>query len=131
MKYRGKHTINDHRWYCGEVIYHIHDAYIIGPSFDKGEYFSVKVIPTTVAKCIDYVDVNGVDIYEGDIINILQYDTYASEQSEQSEQYEAFYAVETKHGFLAKLTKSNYSRVEVVGNKWDNPELLELCKEVI
>lgn len=128
MKNRGKCTINDHRWYYGDVIYHMHAAYIIGPSFDKGEYESVKVVPTTVCRCIDYVDVNGIDIYEGDIINILQYDTYASEQAEQ---YEAFYAVETKHGFLAKLTKSRYNRVEVVGNKWDNPEFLELCEGVI
>lgn len=128
MKYRGKQTINDHRWYYGDVIYHIHDAYIIGQSFDKGEYFSIKVVPVTVTKCIDYVDVNGVDIYEGDIIKIQKYDTYASEQDEV---YEEFYALETKHDFLVKLTKGNYNRVEVVGNKWDNPELLEMCKEVI
>lgn len=128
MKYRGKQTIDDHRWYYGDVIYHMHDAYIIGPSFDKGEYESIKVVPTTVVKCIDYVDVNGVDIYEGDIIKIQGYDTYASEQSKE---YEAFYALETKHGFLAKLTKSNCNRVEVVGNKWDNPYLLERCVEVI
>lgn len=128
MKYRGKQTINDHRWYYGDVIYHMHAAYIIGQSFDKGEYFSVEVVPETVTKCIDYVDINGVDIYEGDIINILRYDTYASEQAEQ---YEAFYVLETKHGFLSKLTKGNYNRVEVVGNKWDDPELLELCKGVI
>lgn len=128
MKYRGKQTINDHRWYYGDVIYDMNDAYIIGQSFDKGEYFCVKVVPETVTKCIDYVDVNGDDIYEGDIIHILKYDTYASEQAEQ---YEAFFALETKHGFLSELTKGHYSRVEVVGNKWDNPELLELCKEVI
>ena len=128
QKYRGKHTIDDHKWYYGDLLDARDVAYIIGQSFDKGEYFSVKVVPTTVAKCIDFVDINGVDIYEGDIINILRYDTYASEQAER---YESFYVLETKHGFLAKLTKGNYNRVEVVGNRWDNPELLEMCKEVI
>lgn len=128
MKYRGKQIINDHSWYYGDVIYHMHAAYIIGQSFDKGEYTSIKVVPTTVCRCIDYVDIDGVDIYEGDIISIQGYDTYAFEQNKE---YEAFYVVETKHGFLAKLTKSNCSRVEVVGNKWDNPYLLELCEEVI
>lgn len=128
MKYRGKHTINDHRWYCGEVIYTKDAAYIIGPSFDKGEYKSIKVVPTTVTKCFDYADINDIDIYEGDIIKILGYDTYASEQSKV---YEAFYVLETKHGFLAKLTKGRYNRVEVVGNKWDNPYLLELCEEIL
>lgn len=128
MKYKGKHAIDDYRWSYGDIIYHNHNAYIIGQSFVEGEYSCVKVVPTTVAKCIDYTDVNGVDIYEGDIINVQGYGTYASEQDER---YEAYYALETKHGFLAKLTKSRFSRVEVVGNKWDNPELLELCKEVI
>lgn len=128
MKYRAKQRIDDWRWYYGDVIYHNHTAYIITKSIDKGEYESIKVIPTTVVKCIDYVDINGVDIYEGDIIKIQGYDTYAFEQNKE---YEAFYVLETKHGLLCELTKSKCNRVEVVGNKWDNPELLELCKEVI
>ena len=128
MKYKGKCTINGHKWYYGDLLDARDVAYIIGQSFYKGEYFSVKVVPTTVVKCIDYVDVNDVDIYEGDIIKMQGYSTYASEQDEE---YEAYYVLETKHGFLAKLTKSCVSRVEVVGNKWDNPELLEICKEVI
>lgn len=128
MKYKGKHAINDHRWYYGDVIYHMHAAYIVGQSFDEGEYFSIEVVPTTVVKCIDYADVNGIDIYEGDIINVRRYDAYPSKSDEECEE---FYALETKLGFMCKLTKSRFSRVEVVGNKWDNPELLELCKEVI
>lgn len=126
MKYRGKQTINDHRWYYGDVIYHMDAAYIIGQSFDRGEYFCVKVVLETVTKCIDYVDVNGDDIYEGDIITILNYDGYPSKSK-----HEEFYVLETKRGFLNQLRQSRFSRVEVVGNKWDNPELLELCKGVI
>lgn len=119
MKYRGKQTINDHRWYYGDVIYDMDAAYIITKSIDKGEYFCVKVVPETVTKCTDYVDINGVDIYEGDIINIRRYDTYASKQDEK-----ASYALETKHGLLCELTKSKCNTIEVVGNKWDNKELL-------
>lgn len=121
MKYRGKQRIDDHRWYYGDVIYTIDAAYIITKSTDKGEYFCVKVVPETVTKCIDFVDINGVDIYEGDIINIRRYDTYASEQDEA---YEEFYAVETKHGFLSELMKSKCNTIEVVGNIHDNKELL-------
>ena len=128
MKYRGKHAIDDYRWSDGDIVYHIHTAYIIGQSFGTGEYYSIKVVPTTVARCIDYVDINGVDIYEGDIIKIQRYDAYPSKSDEECEE---FYVLETKHDFLCKLTKSRFSRVEVVGNKWDNPELLELCKEII
>lgn len=126
MKYRGKHAIDDHGWSYGDTIRSMYAAYIIGQSFYEGEYFCVKVVPETVTKCIDYVDINGVDIYEGDIINIRRYDGYPSKSNK-----EEFYVLKTKGGFLAKLTKGRFNRVEVVGNKWDNPELLELCKEVI
>ena len=126
MKYRGKQRIDNHRWYYGDAFRNIHAAYIITKSIDKGEYFCVKVVPETVTKCTDYVDINGVDIYEGDIINIRRYDTYACEQDEK-----AFYALETKHGLLCELTKSKCNTIEVVGSKWDNPYLLERCVEVI
>ena len=128
MKYRGKCTINDHNWSYGDAFRGLRDtdAYIIGQSFCNGEYFSVKVVPETVTECIDYVDVNSVDIYKGDIIKILNYDGYPSKS-----EHEEFYVLTTKRGFLNRLRQSRFSRVEVVGNKWDNPELLEMCKEVI
>ena len=122
MKYRGKQIIDDHYWYYGDLIYVNRAAYII-EQFDKGEYCSIKVVPVTVARCIDYVDVNGVDIYEGDIIKIRGFDRYWSEQNEE------FYEVETRGGFLSKLTECKRSIIEVVGNKWDNPHVLKMCKK--
>ena len=122
MKYRGKKTINDHRWYYGDVICTHRAAYIIMQSIDKGEYYSIEVIPITVTRCIDYVDVNGVNIYEGDIIKIRKSDACSPKQDEE------FYVLETKHDFLSKLTKRECNIIEVIGNKWDNPELLEVVK---
>ena len=122
MKYRGKQIIDDHYWYYGDLIYVNRAAYIIEQS-DKGEYHSIKVVPVTVERCIDYVDVNGVDIYEGDIIKIRGFDARWSEQNEE------FYEVETRNGFLSKLTECKRSIIEVVGNKWDNPHVLKMCKK--
>lgn len=117
MKYRGKQTIDGHHWYYGDLIYIHHDAYII-ESIDKGEYRSIKVAPETVTKCIDYVDVRGTDIYESDIIKIQGLDARLSEQ------YEEVYVLNTKNGFLSRLTRCRYNIIEVLGNKWDNPELI-------
>lgn len=124
MKYRGKQKINDHYWYCGDLIYIHHDAYIITQS-DKGECYSTKVAPETVTECIDYVDIRGDDIYKGDIIKIRKSDIYSFEQDEE------IYVVETKKGFLSRLTKCKYSTIEVLGNKWDNPYVLEMCKKEV
>lgn len=119
MKYRGKQKIGDYYWYCGDLIYIHHDAYIITQS-DKGECYSTKVAPETVTECIDYVDINGVDIYVGDIIKILKSDIYSYKEDEE------VYVVETKKGFLYRLTKRKFNTIEVIGNIWDNPQLLEV-----
>lgn len=124
MKYRGKQKIGGHYWYCGDLIYIHHDAYIIMPS-DNGEYFSIKVVPETITECIDYVDIRGVDVYVGDIVKIRGYDIRWSEQNEE------VYVVETKKGFLSRLTKCKRNIIEVIGNKWDNPYVLEMCKKEV
>lgn len=122
--YRGKQKIDGYHWYCGDLIYIHHDAYII-ESIDKGEYHSVKVVPETITESIDHVDIRGVDIYEGDIIKIRGFDVRLSEQ------YEETYVLETKKGFLSRLTKCKYNTIEVLGNKWDNPHVLEMCKKEV
>ena len=121
MKYRGKQRIDSHYWYYGDLIYINRAAYII-MQIDKGEYCSIEVVPETVTKCIDFVDVNGIDIYEGDIIKIRGFNGHLSEQDEK------IYVLETKNGFLSKLTKCKRSVIEVIGNKWDNPYLMEMKK---
>lgn len=124
MKYRGKQKIDDHYWYYGDLL-ETRDATYIVQFIDNGEYFSIKVVPETITKCIDYVDIRGVDVYVGDIVKIRGYDIRWSEQNEE------VYVVETKNGFLARLTKCKRNIIEVLGNKWDNPHVLEMCKKEV
>ena len=119
MMYRGKQRVDDYRWYYGDLICIRDDAYIITQS-DKGECYSTKVAPETVTECIDYVDIRGDDIYKGDIIKIQKSDIYSCEQDEE------IYVLETKKGFLYRLTKRKFNTIEVIGNIWDNPQLLEV-----
>lgn len=122
MMYRGKQRVDDYRWYYGDLICIRNDAYIITQS-DKGECYSTKVAPETITKSIDYVDVNNVDVFVGDIIKIRKSDIYSCEQDEE------VYVVETKKGFLSRLTKRKFNTIEVIGNIWDNPHVLEMCKK--
>lgn len=94
---------------------------------------SCAVDPTTICEYTGLCDKNGVNIFEGDIVHIVG--DWESENW-RGVDYNAliayldggFCAIDgtiEEHGFRRYALARMDFTLEVIGNKWDNPELLE------
>ena len=83
-----------------------------------------KVVPETVGQCTGLKDKNGKLIFEGDIVH---FKTPAYHYKNCRIKYQAFYArycaIDNK-GYEYPMDKA--FEYEVIGNIYDNPELLEV-----
>lgn len=145
--FRGK-TVRE-KWVYG-LLAHIGNAWYI--SNKAGVSTAYEVIPSTVGQYTGLTDKNGTKIFEGDIIAYADYDEYQRyiECRKYPEQYEdegfsnimwttdkVVYGIETgypafdlnSHIFesngLSELSESGRFFYEVVGNIYDNPDLLK------
>lgn len=119
-----------------------HEGYLSGRGelvkiAPKSEYWvDYYVKPETVGQYIGLTDVNGKRIYEGDVLRLTQsggdeeeitVEDYVVQFSEKKNCYEMQFVGFLENGFPDELIKQHEVEVyhaEVVGNKWDNPELL-------
>lgn len=121
--FRGKGTINN-EWIYGDLLYYADTAQIWQDS-EFGKY-TASVVPETLGQFTGLTDKNGVKIFEGDIV---EYTTKLSRNTEEIVNvYEIKYSKEQAR-FIAFLPNGVFDPVamrygKVIGNMYDNPELI-------
>lgn len=134
------------RWVKGELV-EVNDSYLIIPNhaskisvcwFSASNIIEVK--KDTICQCTGLKDKNGNLIWENDIVKDLFSDVYA--QIKYGGYQSCFDSTKVEHiGFyvnwFGRYAKSrrkdlgywiNMVDAEIVGNTFDNPELLESCE---
>lgn len=127
--YRGKRKDNG-EWVEGCLLYDTENnlAYIAECFEDRAAYIR-EVIPETVGQYTGKFDMNGRDIFEGDIIsrflnwrkeNVNAVVKYNSDDAS----YTCYYTLGSYEtcGFLADWVDG--TEAKIIGNVWDNPELI-------
>lgn len=126
IKFRGK-SIDGKEWLYGDLVSSADKKRFAILVNDKESYDECEVDPETVGQFTGLMDKNGAEIYEGDILKWSNGRSYVVKFWEGM-----FYASveECNDGFLGgfplhALTDYEDRRCEIVGNIYDNPELLK------
>ena len=129
--FRGK-RIDNGEWVKG---------YLICPEFDKSRAYIGYLFPdddhdidvaevasSTVGRFTGLTDRNGVKIFEGDIVNFYNDDGEYSPYEVRWRNSGFSVLMNGKPNLFDELDDFFRSRCEVIGNVFDNPELLEVNK---
>lgn len=144
IKFRGKSNI-DGEWYFGSYVktndntnnpfkttapkeYH-NIVFYAAPDFLLGGWNKEPVIPQTVNQFTGLLDKNGKEIYEGDIIRSYDSENNPIIHSISWDNKKACYvATMLQHPLLGGPIDKNWIdefEKEIIGNVFDNPELLK------
>lgn len=136
IKFRGK-VKHDGRWVYGSLlVYGDGEHNIFAPRQHNYKLDSWNVFPETVGQSTGLVDKNGKEIYEGDIIKLVEFPDAPIYEVKWSNESLAFcveslpYAPAyndwgTPVGSNLLWALENASDIEIIGNLYDNPELLK------
>ena len=125
--FRGKRVDNG-EWVYSSFIMHDkeHKVLLAEVELFDGEKWRA-VDPETVGQFIGLTDKNGKKIFEGDIIKDNGLRIYMIGYNEELMKYAfLYYHKELKNLYCGGfVSKTDGKSIEVIGNKWDNPELVE------
>lgn len=122
IEFRGKLT-NNRGWAFGNLNIHSDDCVIMTPdSTPLGRYG--KVEPETVGQYTGKKDLNGIKIFEGDLVYFYN-PNHDDEDGVMEVIFDNCEFAISGTGIYVSLSEIYSNQIEVIGNKFDNPELLE------
>lgn len=102
---------------CNEILLQLGNKYIVAPE--------------TVGQYTGFKDIHGKKIFEGDIISAHLDELFPEEESRHVVKFHdgAFRGWNLNFKMWDDLDRGFASRFQIIGNEFDNPELLEVAKK--
>ncbi len=131
MLFRGKRTDNG-KWVEGRGIIKnkywasiltatFIGSYRVRPEYDVNEF---SVIPETVGQYTGLADKNGKKIFEGDILEFTNNDGEKTHYEIFWNEAKSAWYIREHHGFEDDCIEWNPKQFKIIGNIYDNPELM-------
>lgn len=107
----------------------VYDGQIIKASYKNGNVVKEELKNHVLMQSTGLIDKNGKEIFEGDILSV-EFDEENAKVVVSLDSKHALFVVESKKynekAPLSELFEDDYYSVEIIGNIYENPELLEV-----
>ena len=143
IKFRGQSLYTKHEWLYGDLAQRGSKVCITPIGSTRLQIIDYVVIPETVGQFTGYYDRNGVEIYEGDICEVEYYTNITTKENHYLNQVVEIngcdYVLKSKVKPISECStieicchinslniihRNDFNRIKVIGNIYENPELL-------